>query len=279
MNNPFQQNYKGNWFTLTFTMVILFFLGEFLAVPFTFIPLVNPVVSALIMPISFLFSSLLLILWVNKKEQKPLYTLGIVPQNILKRLIAGGLYGFTLLTFVIVMLVVIGDILIVPHKLNTTVILTVCVSFVSYSIQATTEELFVRGYLQTRLTAKYGALFAIIFSAIVFMLLHIGNPHISVIGLLNIFFVGVVFACIYRMDKSIWIVSGFHIIWNYAQDAFYGINVSGIKAGPSILTTHYLTEDILTGGKMGIEGSLLLCFCFIFIIIFLIRHFRQNVSR
>ena len=52
-------------------------------------------------------------------------------------------------------------------------------------------------------------------------------------------------------------VAAFHSTWNFVQGNFFGIQVSGLKVGSSVLTSE-LTETgrLVNGGGFGLEGGL-----------------------
>jgi hypothetical protein len=67
-----------------------------------------------------------------------------------------------------------------------------------------------------------------------------------------------IFAALYFIRRgSIWGVAAFHSIWNFVQGNFFGIQVSGLKVGSSVLTSE-LTETgrLVNGGGFGLEGGL-----------------------
>lgn len=274
MNNQFQQEYQGNWLKFSFITVGLFILGSFIAAPFYWLIAQNPVKDILMVAIAFLAEFLLLLVFVLKVEKNDLTTIGIKKLNIGSNLMRGGSFAFVFMLLIIVGLTAMHMIELNLNIMHAALIVNVLLTFPAFCIQATTEELFFRGYLQTRLTKRYGDVFAIIVSSIMFMLVHVTNPNITLIGIANIFLAGIFLSLVYRLDGSIWSVAGFHIIWNFVQNSLYGINVSGNSLGLSIMNTHYLKDNYLTGGSMGIEGSIFVTGCFVIIILYLVRKIK-----
>ena len=131
------------------------------------------------------------------------------------------------------------------------------VSILLFLIVAITEEVFFRGYVLTNLLESMSYRLAIVCSSFIFALVHVSNAHFGWIGFINIFLFGILTALFYLENNNLSIAIGIHFIWNLAQNLF-GFAVSGHKlAGLFSLRYHSLNVN-LTGGKFGIEGSLLL---------------------
>lgn len=276
MENQFTQHYKGSWLKFSLLSILMMLGGGLFAGPFYLMVRNHPLQEVILLPVPFIFSILILFWYVHNREHLPLSSVGIYRAYAFRKLGIGGLFGFIVFSVVVLILVLFGNISIVGNTLNQTVLLGIGLAFIGFCIQASAEELLMRGYLQTRLTQRYGDRFAIVCSAVVFTLLHGMNPNISIVGVTNIFLVGIIFSLIYRIDGTIWTVAGFHIIWNFVQGCIYGINVSGNELNFSFFKTKYHTDNLLTGGTMGIEGSIILTVLFIVLIINLAKRLKVN---
>lgn len=120
------------------------------------------------------------------------------------------------------------------------------------------EEVFFRGYVMNIMASRKNPKWLIyVTSSFVFSIMHGMNPNVSVIGLLNIFLVGLLFAYMFDQTKRLWLSIGYHITWNYFQGNVFGFAVSGTKA-PTIYEVDTTTgHPLLTGGPFGLEGGLL----------------------
>ena len=118
------------------------------------------------------------------------------------------------------------------------------------------EEVVMRGYLQRTLYASWGHVPAVLGSALAFSLLHVGNPHLSVIGLLNIGLIGVFFSLTVIRTGTLWFAAGCHWAWNLALGPVVALPVSGIEFR-GLFRTRLHGPDWLTGGEFGLEGSVL----------------------
>ncbi len=96
-----------------------------------------------------------------------------------------------------------------------------------------------------------------VLSSALFGLVHLGNPNTTVLGLVNVAVAGLFLAAGYVLTGRLALPVGLHIFWNFAQGSLYGLPVSGIDFGRSVLTFRPEGPSVLTGGAFGIEGGLL----------------------
>ncbi|HHT54332.1 MAG TPA: CPBP family intramembrane metalloprotease [Clostridiales bacterium] len=104
---------------------------------------------------------------------------------------------------------------------------------------------------------RYSLPTAILASSVMFALAHSLNKGLSLLAFFNLVLYGI-FAALYFIRRgSIWGVAAFHSTWNFVQGNFFGIQVSGLKVGSSVLTSE-LTETgrLVNGGGFGLEGGL-----------------------
>jgi uncharacterized protein len=116
------------------------------------------------------------------------------------------------------------------------------------------EEFLVRGYILKNLmdaTNSYVALFA---SSLIFALLHLMNPHMAAIPLMNLVLAGVLLGIYPMHRKNLWFSVALHWSWNFFQGPIFGLQVSGIVL-PSLLSVEVVGPSWLSGGKFGFEGS------------------------
>jgi membrane protease YdiL (CAAX protease family) len=128
---------------------------------------------------------------------------------------------------------------------------------VFFVIQGPGEEVLCRGYLLPVLGARGGPWAGIAISSLIFAVLHLLNPNIGPISVLNLVLVGIFF-CLYALKEGgLWGVFGWHTAWNWAQGNLFGLEVSGMAD----IATHPLFDltetgpDWITGGSFGPEGG------------------------
>ena len=123
-------------------------------------------------------------------------------------------------------------------------------------LYAGAEEIYARGFLYPFLKRYTGFIGAVIFSSIIFSLLHLGNNAFGFLPMIDIFLAGVLFALLREYTGNLWLAWGVHFGWNFGQVAV-GLPVSGVyfyvEPQSFIITTE--GAGSLTGGEFGIEGG------------------------
>jgi membrane protease YdiL (CAAX protease family) len=127
------------------------------------------------------------------------------------------------------------------------------------------EEVLVRGYLLTnvaeglsgvwRFDHRHALGLATIATAVVFGVLHARNPNAGAVSVLNITAFGVVLGLGYVLTDRLGVPIGLHLTWNTVVGAVYGLPVSGLEVGVSVLATEQRGPDRFTGGPFGPEGG------------------------
>lgn len=144
-----------------------------------------------------------------------------------------------------------------------TEMLLVLVTFVSVGIS---EELWNRGYLIKNLAEglnvkplgpKGGIVLAALITAVAFGLLHMTNPHASVISTVALMIAGLLYATAYVLTGELAIPIGYHITWNLFESSVFGFSVSGLDLGTTFIALHQGGPDLWTGGPFGPEAGLL----------------------
>ncbi|MGM0338886.1 lysostaphin resistance A-like protein [Enterococcus sp. AZ007] len=116
------------------------------------------------------------------------------------------------------------------------------------------EEYLCRGFIQHHLL-RFGPYTALMLTSIIFSLLHLGNPGITPLALINIALAGTLMGSVMYALNSIHAAVGVHITWNWIQGAIFGIPVSGTTPSGYFSTTILSNNQLLTGGDFGVEGS------------------------
>jgi hypothetical protein len=144
-------------------------------------------------------------------------------------------------------------------------------------IFALLEEVVFRGVLLKGFNDNKYSSFSVFLSSIFFSLSHLGNNSFGIIPFLTIFLSGLILALIY-INTSIFTVSIVHALWNSGSSIIIGGNVSGIKVRYSIFNYSYANNNIINGGKFGIEGSAITLIILFAIFLFMIynKKFKYN---
>ena len=142
-----------------------------------------------------------------------------------------------------------------PSKIAGSLVL----SFAVFAVAAAFEEALFRGYLLQTFARSNLAWLAILLTSVFFGVVHVGNPSASLISTANTILAGIWFGIAYLKARDLWFVWGLHLMWNWMQGSFFGIEVSGLTE----ITTAPLFKEIdlgptwLTGQTYGIEGGIL----------------------
>ena len=131
---------------------------------------------------------------------------------------------------------------------------------VGFLIQGLSEELLCRSLLMVSLSRSWPLWLCTLVNAAAFAFLHLFNPGISLLALLNIFLFGCLASILMLRRGSVWMVAALHSLWNFAQGNLFGLPVSGILGSPAPLSTTVSADTTLArligGGTFGIEGGL-----------------------
>ena len=145
--------------------------------------------------------------------------------------------------------------------------------FFLFIVVSLNEEIAIRGYILHNLSQSFNKYIALIISSFVFMGMHLGNPNIDMLPLMNLFLAGI-FLGVYRIHKNnLWFPIGAHLMWNYLQGPIYGFEVSGNKIN-SLFEQKLQGHEVLTGGNFGYEGSIILTVFLIISIYLMDKRFR-----
>ncbi|MDY0395526.1 CPBP family intramembrane glutamic endopeptidase [Virgibacillus halophilus] len=120
------------------------------------------------------------------------------------------------------------------------------------------EEMFFRGLIVSTLRSRGNSTVVVyVVSALIFGLAHGANPNASLLGIINIFLVGLLFIYMYVVTERLWLPIGYHITWNYFQGNVFGFPVSGTNPHGIYHVTVDDNTSFLTGGSFGLEGGLM----------------------
>ena len=126
-------------------------------------------------------------------------------------------------------------------------------------IQSGSEEILDRLYLYQKLRRRYRwPAIAIIFNALVFSALHAGNPGVTMMGLLQVFEIGILFSLIVYFYDSLWTAIWAHTAWNFSQSIVFGLPNSGIVSSYSVfkLDAASARDGLFYSTSFGVEGSI-----------------------
>ena len=177
----------------------------------------------------------------------------------LRHLVDGVLFGAATLTLAVLFAALAGGLEFETRPIDPVQLTTsLAVSLVVFAAGAAWEEALFRGYILQTFARSGLAAVAIALTSVVFGMIHAGNPNASRFAVINTILAGIWFGVAYLKTRDLWFVWGMHLMWNWMQGAFFGIEVSGMT---NLVTTPLLREidsgpAWLTGDSYGVEGGI-----------------------
>lgn len=191
-------------------------------------------------------------------ERRTLSSLGFLRRGAVAEYAIGLAAGLGLFGLPVLLCVVTGAMSLSPAEAMPSLGL-ILLFFVGFLVQGMSEELLCRSYLMVSLSRGWPLWVCAVANALLFSLIHIGNPGVTAIALVNIFLFGFFASLLTIRRGSIWMVGAIHSMWNFAQGNLFGIPVSGIVGSPSPLVAEMGEEGwqtFVNGGSFGLEGGL-----------------------
>lgn len=206
--------------------------------------------------LDFICLIIILFIFLKKVDKKTFKEIGFTSiKKGTKSLILGLLLGFISISFIFFILLGTKNISVTSLSKPNFSIYTFS-GLLVFVIVGMKEELLSRGYCITALNQMNKPWISVIISSVIFSALHLLNPNVKPLGIINIILVGVLFGYMFVKTKSLWMPIGYHITWNYFQGCIYGFNVSGLNI-KGVFNCNILKENILTGGAFGPEAGIL----------------------
>ena len=141
---------------------------------------------------------------------------------------------------------------------SSAILLTLIISFVIFFVGAAFEEAVMRGYVLQTFVRSNLAVFGVILTSLLFASGHLGNNNTSTLPVINTALAGVWLAIAYLKTRTLWFAFGLHLMWNWVQASFFGIEVSGFTkfATAPLLLEVDRGPVWISGGDYGIEGGI-----------------------
>lgn len=240
---------------LIITMAFFLFASAIRRLPdFDMMYYINRVLL-IVQPVMIVGAVLLTYLIFDKK--RGLY-LGWKQKSWFKLALQGCLWGIAFITTSFVLVLALQGYVINEISFNFNLLLSLIYPIVLFIGVAISEEYLSRGYLHSLIKRDFGPRVSILINSVLFALLHIANPNIlqSPLPLINIFLAGILFGVAREATGGLWLPIGMHFTWNLFMGNVYGISVSGMDLGGSIIKSQPLGNPLISGGDFGLEGSI-----------------------
>ena len=220
--------------------------------------------SLLITLFSFAFISLLIFFRVKVIEKRSLSSIGFNKNNWLKKYSLGFLIGLVMMSIIVLILLLFRYITVEKNPIQpvgVSAISSVLVILFGWIIQGATEEIVTRGWLLNVLSTKYNIGVGLLISSTLFGLMHLTNPNVNYIAVINIILVGLFYGLYVIKTNDLWAVCGMHSAWNFAQGNIFGFEVSGLDVSVgSLIDLNLVGNNVITGGAFGPEAGIISTF-------------------
>lgn len=220
------------------------------------------------------FFALMFCLWLFLKfiDRKPLMSLGLKYEGFQQDFKFGLILGAGLIAIGFFSLFILGYVRVESFSFP---FLDIVLYFILFVVVAFHEEIMLRGYILRSLMESMNRYLALAISSLIFMTVHLLNPNISFLGVVNLFLAGIVLGIYYVHKSNLWLPIGMHLTWNFFQGPIFGFEVSGIKS-QSLIKQTVNGSDLITGGKFGFEASLLATVLIVVVILYLDKNYREQ---
>ena len=128
--------------------------------------------------------------------------------------------------------------------------------FGAFIVVGWNEELLTRGYWLHNLADGLTLSWGVIISSVLFALLHLGNPNVTIVAIIGLVLAGLFLAYGYVRTRQLWLPIGLHIGWNFFENTIFGFPVSGLDE-PGLLRHSVDGPELITGGAFGPEAGLI----------------------
>ncbi len=189
--------------------------------------------------------------WIEKRNAA---SMGLRKSRILREYGIGTLVGILLISVTMLLCTLGGGLTWRTGQFSLGLWLLFLVGFL---IQGMSEEVLCRGYLMVSIARRNSMAWAVALNAVLFALLHILNPGIGILPLINIALFGALESVYVLKRGDLWGACAIHSLWNFFQGNVFGVSVSGTGSGTTILqATAVKGKEWLNGGAFGVEGGL-----------------------
>ena len=194
-------------------------------------------------------------------------------KGLAKNLIIGASIGFILQSLTILVIYLNGS----YSVININPVSFILIPFALMFTVAIIEEVLVRGIIFRIMEEKLGSYVSLTISSLLFGVLHLANPHSTLISSICITTAGFLMGAAFIYSRNLWMPIALHFAWNFTQSGIFGAITSGNEKTKSLLEAKIQGPEFITGGAFGPEGSIqTIAFCAIGTIIILILSRKQN---
>lgn len=194
-------------------------------------------------------------IYCTKIEKRRLFTLGFVKKGAVTEYLIGLIIGLFMFSAAYGTVLLSGEYEFGGFN-NGASAGVIILFFIGFIIQGASEEILLRGYFFVSGSASSSLPTALFVSSALFAAMHLSNPGINLLAVINLFLFGV-FAALYFLRRgNIWGICAIHSVWNFAQGNLYGCKVSGLNMNESLFSSIEKGGTLWSGGDFGPEGGI-----------------------
>jgi len=188
-------------------------------------------------------------------DRRSFSTLGFAPAHFIRDSALGLFIGILWQGLSIATLWIFGWI--TPQVTGQMETSTLAIAALAMILNTAIQEVLARGYIFQTIQAQVNATWAVIVTAIIFVLYHAAGLQANWLPAINVFFAGVLFGVAYYRSGNLWLPITIHFAWNFLLGPVLGLSVSGQDLANSWHLFNLQGPSLFTGGTFGIEGSLI----------------------
>ena len=203
--------------------------------------------TAMMIGVIFLFCRLI--------QKRKLSTLGFVKKGCGKEYAKGIVVGFIMFSAAVLICILTG---VASFEKSDSFTVSMFLLFTAGDmVQGMAEEVLCRGYFMVSVGRRYPMAVAAVVNAVAFAALHLLNPGITPLAIVNLILFGIFASVCFIKTENIWMVGAIHSVWNLMQGNVYGIKVSGMETSCTVFSS-VMTDgkELINGGAFGLEGGL-----------------------
>jgi membrane protease YdiL (CAAX protease family) len=222
----------------------------------------------LVRKVAFLLAPLILLLVIHRKNDRTIFSIRT------KEIFYGILIAVVILLISYILIFMVQNFKIIHNNFSVVELLFYTAMLLNAAL---IEEVIIRYMILGIFIKRNKIRIGIVISSLIWAAMHLGNPSVNILPIVNIFLIGILLGGIYVKTKNLSLPFFYHFFWNFTISIIFGTNVSGIDT-PSIFKISFKDYEainpLLSGGGFGIEGSLFITLTIILITFF----YRQKIN-
>lgn len=238
----------------------------------------------LLMDLALGFGPVILIVWMWLRffESRPFSSIGFTRDKVLTKLLGGAALGLAIVSVCFVLMALSGtatvDLSFNNNFPGATALASGLIVAAGWTIQASSEEMLLRGWLLQTTALRYGLVSGIVISSVAFMLIHLMGGTNTGLSSINLVIGGIFYALYALYQGSIWGVCTLHAAMNWSEQHLFGFGANGSTTGGSILELQASGADFITGGsaRTGAAGGLPYTIVLLLGVVILLLLFRRK---